>query len=387
MNESEVAVAGIGYIGERHARIWSDYGHTAYLLDTHDQAKELADRLGSQLVVLPETGWEDQVTDLAKRVNVLDICTPVNTHGDYMKAALAGGVRKIFVEKPSTEHPNQSREILEAYPDALIQVDYVEREHPAVLTLTDEMLRTGFIPTNFFNWRSHDVRALGDRVKSGDLTKVTLSHLIHDISEIDYFLNHTNNISLVNQHPTVVQSTMTSWTEKYGDQYPDYPDGDVSTDFTLDIQGIMARVRGDGDSRYVVEGEERSAQRRYFVVYNDDQAYFGQTLGGMQGREGIHIAAAVANGATNARRMVELCEEGNIFGNEDYDNLFKETKAEVLDMSRYPLARRSLEGMIANLHRAKTIDDLVCPLSSAISFEEIGIQVYKKAGRLHFLES
>ena len=377
--EKEVVVVGPGYMGKLEAETWRQFGRIGFIVDKSAESESFAKEIGGQLVVVTEEKvrrnfieFVRKLAKLAKKTDVWNISSPTELHGVYMGLALRAGVRKIFVEKPSTDNPLKTQKILKRYPEALIQVDYIERGHPVVQAIKDEILQIGFKPKKFFNWRSKDLRERpGERYWSEEVKRFTFRDLVHDISEIDFLLKTTTGISLETEFPTVVSSKMKSWQEKYGELYP--WQADVEADFTFRFSnGVEARIRGDADSDY----------RRYFVVYNDDVAFFGQTL------EGKHLnitpVAAKVEGKENIEKLVKAVESGNLKTNEDFERLFAETNATVLDLSSYD--QNALNVMIGNLYQAKSSSELISPLSTAAAIEEVAVEAYKKAGREHFLD-
>lgn len=376
MEVEKVAVFGMGYMGQRSTNIWSKYADVKLCIDVTNGGAELASSVGAEYVQLnPET---DDLSKLLSGIDILNISSPNSTHGRYMRIALAAGVRKILVEKPATESLEEAREILRDYPDALIQTDYLEMDHPAVLAIRDEIVREKFKPTNFYNWRAHDVRKIVSRIPSGDLTKFTFSDSVHDISEIEFLMKASYGMSLSSHFPQI-EARMKTWGEKYPNQYLNLPDGDIETEFKLRFpNGVEAQVKGNNDFDY----------RRFFIVYNKDRAYFGQTLD--RKNVGISSQAAVIEGSEKVSEFVDRLinsspDEFNT--DDDFQDLYDRTDATKLDLNKYPWEIHSLEGMIANLGRARDNSELICPLLSAISIEEVMTRIYQVAGYQRFLPS
>lgn len=352
-SKGQVVIVGPGYMGRSEAEIWQKFSSVGFIVNG-SYASDLPQKLDVPLLVTSPDNLIRFVTalrGLAKTTDTWNISAPTNLHGIYMEFALRAGVRKIFVEKPSTDNPAKSRKISQRYPEALIQVDYIERGHPVVLAIKDEMLRADFKPRHFFHWRAHDVRKMIQEGRPKDLTYMTFTDSVHDISEIDYLLKASTGVSLETNQPEIGSSLMRSWQEKYPGEYP--WKGDVETDVILTVGGIQARIKGQGDFDH----------RRYFVVYNDEMAFFGQTLD----RPNLNITrcAAKIEGKRNVTRLLELAQGGEPVNDDDFGNLFKETSAQVLDLS--PYNQNAMEVMIRNLHEAKEKSDLISPLSTAIA--------------------
>ncbi|MDO8619599.1 MAG: Gfo/Idh/MocA family oxidoreductase [Candidatus Daviesbacteria bacterium] len=371
----EVVIAGPGYIGGIEAKVWHEIAqeqgiNVGFIVDNSNRAANLSQELQSQLLVVPEPltdkghislDFAKKIKALAEKTQIWNIAVPNKWHYAYLRLVLGAGVNRVFIEKPSTEDPELTRKILKLHPDALVQVDYVERAHPEVVAVRDLMLKEGFVPKKTFNWRSHDIRHLPkERVLSGDLTKITISDLVHDISEVDFLIKATTGQGLSDQ-PTLRVSELRSWQEKYGSQYP--WDGDVEADFSLTFpNGVVSRIKGNDDFD----------QRRYFVLWDEEKAFFSQTLS--RPAQGITPFAARVSGRENVKEFVSGLEKGDLVTNADFAKLLDQTQGENIDILGYE--QDALKILMMNLANAKSPAELISSLSTALMIEEVVASVY-----------
>lgn len=381
----QVVVAGPGFMGQLEARAWREISQESglrvrYLVDQTDAAQEFSRTLSAELVVMPPPlsgkgftlSFAREVTSLAHKTDIWSIAVPTWLHYVYLELVLNAGVKKVFIEKPSTDSTEKSCKVLGKYPDALIQVDYVERGHPVVLAIRDRMQEIGFKPTNMFNWRSRDTRNISvQRINSGDETKITVADLLHDISEVDFLLKSVTGLGLDKGSPSLKSIKMVRWVEKY----PEYPyPSDLTADFTiLFSNGVEARIRGEADFDF----------RRYFVIWNKNTAFFGQTLA--RPKLGITPVAAQVEGAENVARLLQIAESGRIVTDMNFQAMFHDTDAQVLNLSNYE--ENPVIVMVKNLADAKQNSDLICSLADAIAIEDIVERVYKESGNEELLTS
>lgn len=344
-----------------------------YSLEIRDLAKSV-----DATIVIPPNPFRKQtysllfareITRLAKTTDIWSISTPVNLHYAYLGLTLNAGINKVFLEKPSTNSTIKTRKILEKYPNSLIQVDYGERAHPVVLAIIRAIKSSNFHPKHMFNWRARDTRTIPwQRINSGDETKITVADLIHDISEVDILIKTATGIGLDNGFSNLSDIELTSWYERYPNKEYENWVSDVGSDFTINFSNnIDARIRGDGDFDF----------RRYFILWNEEMAFFGQTL--KRDQLGITPCAAQIIGPKNVSKFVQIVESGNMVVNTDFIKAFNETSAKILDISIYE--PNPLKTMIENCVNAKTNSDLICSLSSALGIEVILEKVYRESGK------
>ena len=189
--EHVIAQFGVGKIGSIAANDWQRVGELRFLVDSNEpyaREKMAKQGLETELIVkdfeagagkldadietspLDELGFRKQWgkdygedwSRLIRETGLWSISVNTPSHEFYFTKALQLG-KRVFLEKPSTERPGISRELLERYPDALVQVDYIERGHPVTLTIGDHMREAGVVASGFYHWRGKDLRGTGTR--------------------------------------------------------------------------------------------------------------------------------------------------------------------------------------------------------------------------------
>lgn len=163
----KVGVVGVGYLGQHHARIYSEL-EGAELMAVSDtdgaRAEEIAGRFGCRAV--------KDYRDMLEDVEALSIVTPTTTHYAVSLDCLKAG-KDLLIEKPITATVDEADSIIEEVEKtgAVVQVGHLERYNPgvvAVLGLVDEPV---FI-------ESERVAPFVNRALDVD---VTVDLMIHDI--------------------------------------------------------------------------------------------------------------------------------------------------------------------------------------------------------------
>lgn len=120
-----VGMIGYGFMGAAHSHAWRN-AHRFFDLPLTPQLRTLAGRTESALVAAAErygfaqttTRWQDVVED--PEIDVIDICTPGDTHYEIAMAALAAG-KHVLCEKPLANSVEQSAEMTAAAVQARAQ--------------------------------------------------------------------------------------------------------------------------------------------------------------------------------------------------------------------------------------------------------------------------
>lgn len=102
-----IGIAGSGFMGQTHAAGWVAAGAevAGFLADRSGNARRLADRYGAEVFV--------DLPALLAAVDVLDVCTPTDTHAELVIAAAQAG-RQVVCEKPLARTVEQSRQTIDA---------------------------------------------------------------------------------------------------------------------------------------------------------------------------------------------------------------------------------------------------------------------------------
>lgn len=165
-----VAVVGVGYLGEHHARVFSEIEGvelTGVVDIRKDRAFEIASRFKTQAF--------DDYRDVLDRVDALSIVTPTTSHHEIALNALRAG-KDLFIEKPITTTVEEADELIEEAENkgCILQVGHIERYNPAIIALQGLIGSPSFLESERrspFLGRGLDV-------------DVTIDLMIHDIDII-----------------------------------------------------------------------------------------------------------------------------------------------------------------------------------------------------------
>ena len=113
-----VGMIGYGFMGAAHSHAWRT-AHRFFDLPLTPQLRTLSGRTESAVVEAAErfgfasttTRWQDVIED--PEIDVVDICTPGDTHYEIALAALAAG-KHVLCEKPLANSVEQSEEMTHA---------------------------------------------------------------------------------------------------------------------------------------------------------------------------------------------------------------------------------------------------------------------------------
>ncbi len=165
-----VGVIGVGYLGQHHARIYSEI-EEAELIAVVDIDQKRADTFAAKY------GCEAyyDFRDVLNKVDVLSVVTPTTTHHDIALGCLKAG-KDILIEKPITVNIKEADELIRESEKmgCIIQVGHLERYNPAVLAASEMFKEPMFIESERFS------PFLG----RGTDVDVTLDLMIHDIDII-----------------------------------------------------------------------------------------------------------------------------------------------------------------------------------------------------------
>jgi predicted dehydrogenase len=143
-----VGMIGYGFMGRAHSNAYSQVNHffdlkyrpvlKAACARSADKVKPFAQQWGYESV---ETDWRKLLE--RKDIDVIDICTPNNTHAEIALAAAAAG-KMILCEKPLAMNGPEGRKMVEAVEKARVanMVWYNYRRVPAV-TLAHQLIKDG----------------------------------------------------------------------------------------------------------------------------------------------------------------------------------------------------------------------------------------------------
>ena len=163
----KVGVIGVGYLGQHHARIYSEI-EEAELVAVVDTNSEKAAAFAEKY----QCGSAADYRDILPKVDTLSIVTPTTSHYKIALECLQAG-KDLLIEKPITVTVEEADELIaEAKKrDCIVQVGHLERYNPAILAAADFFSEPLFIESERlspFLGRATDV-------------DVTLDLMIHDI--------------------------------------------------------------------------------------------------------------------------------------------------------------------------------------------------------------
>lgn len=164
----KIGLLGVGHLGTIHLRLLKELSEDYELVGIYDvdteRAKAKAEEFGVQ-------AWEN-MEDLIKAVDAVDIVTPTLQHYACAKAAMKR-FKHVFIEKPVTHTLDEARSLmnLAREADVKVQVGHVERYNPAFLAVRDMELTPMFI-------EGHRLAQWNPR---GTDVSVVLDLMIHDL--------------------------------------------------------------------------------------------------------------------------------------------------------------------------------------------------------------
>jgi len=165
-----VGVIGVGYLGQHHARIYSEM-EDAELVGVVDIDHEKADALAAKYACRASYDYKD----ILGSVDAVSVVTPTPCHFEIARDCLAAG-KDILVEKPVTVTIEEADELIRESDrkGRIIQVGHLERYNPAILAASELIKDPVFLESERlspFLTRATDV-------------DVTLDLMIHDIDII-----------------------------------------------------------------------------------------------------------------------------------------------------------------------------------------------------------
>ena len=163
----KVGVIGVGYLGQHHARIYSEI-EEAELVAVVDIDREKAATLAEKYHCEALSDY----SEILPKVDAFSIVTPTTSHYKIALDCLRAG-KDVLIEKPITVTVKEADELIDEAKkrDCIIQVGHLERYNPAILAAADFFSEPLFIESERlspFLGRATDV-------------DVTLDLMIHDI--------------------------------------------------------------------------------------------------------------------------------------------------------------------------------------------------------------
>lgn len=166
----KVGVIGIGYLGQHHARIYSEIEDVELIaiVDIDEKkAMAFAEKYGCE-------AYPDY-REMLDKVDALSIVTPTISHYNIALDCIRAG-KDILIEKPITVNVEEANELIieSEKSGCIIQIGHLERYNPAVLAASEIIKEPKFI----------EAERLSPFLGRGTDVDVTLDLMIHDIDII-----------------------------------------------------------------------------------------------------------------------------------------------------------------------------------------------------------
>ncbi len=163
-------VAGVGYLGQHHARIYSELEEVE-LVGIYETNTERAGEIATKF----DCPIFDTLEELAAACDAVSIVVPTDKHHEVALPLLAGGCH-LLIEKPICQSLEEAADILEKAKAAnlLVQVGHIEHFNPVMSFLEKEVAQPKFITAD----------RLAPYQPRGTEVGVTLDLMIHDIGVV-----------------------------------------------------------------------------------------------------------------------------------------------------------------------------------------------------------
>jgi len=166
-NPIRVGVVGVGYLGNIHAKIYSNISGVE-LVGVADVDRENVDKVAEQYGC---KGYTD-ATDLIGKVDAVSIVVPTSLHLETARPFLEAGVH-MLMEKPLAPSYEESLELVELAEKSgvIFQVGHLERFNGGVMELAKRVKKPRFL----------EVTRIGPFVARATDVDVVTDLMIHDI--------------------------------------------------------------------------------------------------------------------------------------------------------------------------------------------------------------
>lgn len=163
-------VAGVGYLGQHHARIYSEL-EGAILAGIYENDPERAKEISER----HQCPAFQTLAELAEACDAISVVVPTDKHHEVAIPLLEAGCH-LLIEKPICETVEQAAEILSAAngADALVQVGHIEHFNPVMSYLEKVVTQPKYITAE----------RLAPYQPRGTEVGVVLDLMIHDIGVV-----------------------------------------------------------------------------------------------------------------------------------------------------------------------------------------------------------
>ncbi|MBX2848087.1 MAG: Gfo/Idh/MocA family oxidoreductase [Acidiferrobacterales bacterium] len=181
--KTKVGVVGVGYLGQIHARIYSQMENVELVM-LADNNEEVLSKLGQQ--------YDCQVTNnflqMIDKVDAVSVVVPTSLHFDVAQPFLEAGIATL-VEKPIAASVTEASKLVDlaAQNEAPFLIGHLERYNPALRAVATQVTEPKYI----------EVHRLGTFVERATDVDVITDLMIHDLDLV---------LSLVDEEPCDVQA-------------------------------------------------------------------------------------------------------------------------------------------------------------------------------------
>lgn len=190
-----IGVIGVGYLGQHHARIFSELENVrlAAIVDTD---KKRADDIAAKYDSTPYTDFRE----IFDKVDAISIVTPTKTHFETALECINAG-KDVFIEKPITSTLEEAERLIEESEKRgiIIQVGHIERFNPAVLKVYSLIENPIFF----------EAERLSPFLGRGTDVDIIIDLMIHDIDIIFSILSRGGNSVTVKDVRAVAAKVLT----------------------------------------------------------------------------------------------------------------------------------------------------------------------------------
>ena len=181
--KTKVGVIGVGYLGQIHAKIYSEMDNVelVMLADSNaDKLQSLGDQYGCKVT--------DNYLQMIDKVDAVSIVVPTSLHFDVAQPFLEAGIATL-VEKPIAASVTEASKLVDlaAQNEAPFLIGHLERYNPALRAAASQVTEPQYI----------EVHRLGTFVERATDVDVITDLMIHDLDLV---------LSLVDQEPSDVQA-------------------------------------------------------------------------------------------------------------------------------------------------------------------------------------
>lgn len=186
LNRTQLAVVGLGHLGQLHARNLAARVPGAELVHVADAREQVAHAFGEELGVDWSVDYADLLAD--PRVAGVVIATPTSLHVEMVEQAAAAG-KHVFAEKPlSLDISSGSRAIAAARRAGIhLQVGFHRRFDPDYVAAAERVRAGELGEVHFVRSTQRDVRAPADTGYLASDGDFFVDALIHDFDCARWF--------------------------------------------------------------------------------------------------------------------------------------------------------------------------------------------------------